>query len=133
MNNIRSHGSHIFLDYNGYSPIGEDDGKWMLQIMRDAVENSLAREVHSHVEQFDGNVSPPGFAAVVLLDESHVSAHCYSQRGWLAIDCFTCGKCDPNTIADQIHMALERNMPNLKLLRKASQDRFLYEHETAGE
>lgn len=129
MNNLRSHGSHIFLDYTGYLPIGDDDGLWMLQIMRDAVTNSEAKEVHSHVEQFDGITSPPGFAAVVLLDESHVTAHCYSEKGWLAIDCFTCGQCDPNTIVDQIHMALERVMPNLKLIKKSGHDRFLYQQE----
>ena len=54
MNNLKSHGSHIFVDYTGYSPITDDDGHWMLQIMRDAVTNSEAKEVHSHVEQFDG-------------------------------------------------------------------------------
>ena len=129
MNNLRSHGRHVFLDYPGYSPVDRDDGKWMLQIMRDAVTNSEAKEVHSHVEQFDGITSPPGFAAVVLLDESHVTAHCYSEKGWLAIDCFTCGQCDPNTIVDQIHMALERVMPNLKLIKKSGHDRFLYQQE----
>ena len=129
MNNLKSHGSQIFVDYTGYSPIGADEGNWMLQIMRDAVTNSEAKEVHSHVEQFDGNTSPPGFAAVVLLDESHLTAHCYSEKGWLAIDCFTCGQCDPNTIVDQIHMALERVMPNLKLIKKSSHDRFLHQQE----
>ena len=130
MNYVESHGSHIFLDYTGYSPIGDDDGNWMLQIMREAVINSEAKEVHSHVEQFDGITSPPGFAAVVLLDESHVTAHCYSQKGWLAIDCFTCGQCDPNTIVDQIQQALNRAIPNLKLVKKSRQDRFLHEQES---
>ena len=127
MNNIKSHGSHIFLDYTGYSPISDDDGNWMLQLMRDAVTNSAAKEVHSHVEQFDGNTSPPGFAAVVLLDESHVTAHCYSEKGWLAIDCFTCGPCDPNIIVDQIQQALDQAIPNLRLIKKFSQERFLHE------
>lgn len=133
MNNLKSHGSHIFVDYTGYSPIDKDDGNWMLQIMRDAVINSEAKEVHSHVEQFDGITSPPGFAAVVLLDESHLTAHCYSEKGWLAIDCFTCGQCDPETIVDQIHMALERVMPNLKLIKKSNYDRFLYQEENTEE
>ena len=133
MTQLVSHGKHIFLDYTGYSPQDSDDGHWMLQIMRDAVTNSEAKEVHSHVEQFDGITSPPGFAAVVLLDESHVTAHCYSQKGWLAIDCFTCGQCDPNTIVDQIHMALERVMPNLKMIKKSGHDRFLYQQELTEE
>ena len=89
MTQLIPHGKHIFLDYTGYSPQGDDDGSWMLQVMRDAVKNSDASDVHSHVEQFDGITSPPGFASVVLLDESHVTAHCYSEKGWLAIDCFT--------------------------------------------
>ena len=133
MTQLISHGKHIFLDYTGYTPQDDDDGHWMLQIMRDAVTNSEAKEVHSHVEQFDGITSPPGFAAVVLLDESHVTAHCYSQKGWLAIDCFTCGQCDPNTIVDQIHMALERVMPNLKMIKKSGHDRFLYQQELTEE
>ncbi|MEJ6653520.1 MAG: S-adenosylmethionine decarboxylase family protein [Candidatus Poseidoniales archaeon] len=133
MTQLVSHGKHIFLDYTGYSPQDSDDGHWMLQIMRDAVTNSEAKEVHSHVEQFDGITSPPGFAAVVLLDESHVTAHCYSEKGWLAIDCFTCGPCYPDTIVDQIHMALERVMPNLKLIKKSSHDRFLHQQENTEE
>lgn len=134
MTQLIPHGKHIFLDYTGYSPQDDDDdGSWMLQVMRAAVKNSDASDVHSHVEQFDGITSPPGFASVVLLDESHVTAHCYSEKGWLAIDCFTCGKCDPNEIIDQIHDALERVMPNLKLIKKTSHDRFLHQEENPGE
>ena len=127
MSNIKSHGSHIFLDYVGYSPICSDDGNWMLQLMLDAVANSAAKEVHSHVEQFDGSTSPPGFAAVVLLDESHVTAHCYSEKGWLALDCFTCGGSDPNSLADDIHKQLMEQIPSLSLKRRQHLPRFLHE------
>ena len=123
---MSAHGTHIHLDYTGYTSLVDNDGEWLLQIMRDAVAASSAREVHSHVEQFDGEVSPEGFAAVVLIDESHVSAHCYSKKGWLAIDCFTCGSTDPNSIADYIHMALERVMPDLELQGRSQHDRFLH-------
>ena len=47
----------------------------MLNLLQEAVENANAREVHAHVAPFDGSVSPLGFAAVVLIDESHVTAH----------------------------------------------------------
>jgi S-adenosylmethionine/arginine decarboxylase-like enzyme len=51
-------------------------------------------QVHSRaVILGDDGLSPPGFTAVCLVDESHVTAHCYSDRGWLAIDVFTCGQC----------------------------------------
>ena len=122
-----AHGTHIFLDFTGYEPQIEDDGKWMLDLLEQAVEQSDARNVHAHVVQFDGTVSPAGFAAVVLLDESHVSAHCYSEKGWLAVDCFTCGGSDPSVIADFIQAQLEASMPNLNLERRSVQDRFLHE------
>lgn len=121
-----SHGKHVVLDFTGYAPPVEDDGGWMLEVMRAAVARSTAREVHAHVERFDGAVSPPGFAAVVLLDESHVSAHCYSELGWLAVDCFTCGSTDPMGIADDITASLVAAMPNLVLRHRAEMPRFVH-------
>ena len=126
MNTDQAHGKHIFLDFTGYEPQVESDGQWMLDVLEQAVEQSDARNVHSHAVQFDGSVSPVGFAAVVLLDESHVTAHCYSDKGWLAIDCFTCGDSDPAVIADFIQHHLEATMPHLTLNRRTVQDRFFH-------
>ena len=84
------------------------------------------RPVFSHVEEFDGQSSPPGFAAVVLLDESHITAHCYYEKGWLAIDAFTCGDGDPDLVADYITRNLEIRMPGLQQMRREWVDRFLH-------
>lgn len=127
--NMGAHGQHIFLDFTGYEPQAIEDGKWMLDLLERAVEQSDARNVHAHVAQFDGSASPPGFAAVVLLDESHVSAHCYSEKGWLAVDCFTCGGSDPAVIADYIEAELNSTMPHLKRKRRTVQNRFLHGEE----
>lgn len=62
----------------------------MVEMCRLAILHGV-RVVHRHVETFDGSESPPGFASVALLDESHMSAHCYSDQGKLAFDVFTCG------------------------------------------
>ena len=123
---MNAHGTHIFLDFTGYEAQVEEDGAWMLELLERAVAQSDARNVHANVVQFDGTVSPVGFAAVVLLDESHVSAHCYSDQGWLAVDCFTCGGTDPAVIADYIQAELTKTMPNLTLERRSVHDRFLH-------
>ena len=123
----KSHGKHISVDYTGYKKPVEDDGQWMLNLLEEAVEQSTARCVHSHVEVFDGTVSPLGFASVVLLDESHITAHCYSDRGWLSIDCFTCGETDPNSILDIVCSKLHSAMPNLKQQKRIETKRFIYE------
>lgn len=112
------------LDYTDYSPPVDDDGEWMLQVLRDCVRKAGIREVHSHVAQFDGRESPPGFAAVVLIDESHVSAHCYSESGLLAIDIFTCGENDPGPLADEIHSVVVDAVPGLVLSGRGRLDRF---------
>ena len=123
MSGSAAHGEHILLDYIGYAPPVDNDGDWMLQVLRDSVRKAGIREVHSHVAQFDGDGSPPGFAAVVLIDESHVSAHCYSDRGLLAIDIFTCGGNDPAPLADDIHEELQSAVPGLVLSGREHIDR----------
>lgn len=119
-------GVHVFLDYTGAYFDVQHDGPWMLQQMRGAVARSSAREVHAHVAPFDGTVSPPGFAAVVLIDESHVTAHAYAERGLLAVDCFTCGSTDPNLVADHLHHALLKAFPDIHLERRNEVNRFLH-------
>ncbi|MBS65668.1 MAG: hypothetical protein CMA93_05035 [Euryarchaeota archaeon] len=124
MSGTEARGGHVVLDYIGYSPPVQGDGDWMLQLLRDCVHRAGAREVHSHVAQFDGSESPPGFAAVVLIDESHVSAHCYSESGLLAIDIFTCGDSDPVALADDIHREVIEAIPEIELTGKKKLDRF---------
>ena len=123
--NSNARGKHIFLDFTEFFPNVSFEGHDMLVLMKKAIESSGAREVHAHVEEFDGTVSPPGFAAVVLIDESHVSAHCYSDRGLLAIDAFTCGNTDPTTIITQLKQALRILCPIIVLMQEKSVDRFL--------
>ena len=54
--------------------------------------------VISQIRYRFGADSPPGFAAVVMLDESHCSAHTYADEGMMALDIFTCGPTDPNQV-----------------------------------
>ena len=123
----KAHGKHVYVDYVGFQPNQSSiDGRWMLKILQNAVNECGIREVHSHVEIFDGKHSPPGFAAVVLIDESHVSAHCYSDRGWLAIDAFTCGDHDPENIMDIIHESLTLSSPNIIQMRRDTVNRFIH-------
>lgn len=119
-----SHGKQICVDYIGCEFNENKGGAWMLELMQYAVKSANVREVHAHVEEFDGTQSPPGFAAVVLLDESHVSAHCYYGKGLLAIDAFTCGNGDPNLIIDIIQNKLSSEMKSIQQVNKNEIKRF---------
>ena len=90
--------------------------------------HSSAREVHHKaVVLGDDNLSPPGFTACVLIDESHVTAHCYSERGLLAIDIFTCGgkPSMPMEIALAIHHEITNKVPSSKLCQQFQVPRFM--------
>ena len=119
-----SAGSHVLLDYVNYKRGETGDGEWVLSVLRECVRESGVREVHSHVEIFDGVESPPGFAAVVLIDESHVTAHCYSERGILAIDVFTCGDSDPSAVASMINDKLVSEVQGLRRVFEKRVERF---------
>jgi S-adenosylmethionine/arginine decarboxylase-like enzyme len=93
---VKAHGRHICLDYTGFYVDAAQGAEATLQAIRAAVGESGVREVHSRIVVLgEDGLSPPGFTGVCLVDESHVTAHCYSDRGWLAIDVFTCGAHPP--------------------------------------
>ncbi len=122
---MTAQGKQVTLDYIGWNSPEEDGAAWILSVLRNAAAQAGAREVHAHVEAFDGTLSPPGFAAVVLIDESHVSAHCYSDRGLLAVDAFTCGDTDADAIADLIHAQITEAVPGIRLVQRNSVERFV--------
>ena len=76
--------------------------------------NALARaatragaKVISQSRYHFGHNSPPGFAALIMLDESHCSAHCYAEENQIALDVFTCGDTDPWTVLEFIREEID--------------------------
>ena len=121
-----THGSHILLDFVGFD---HDDahrtGEWVLKTINNAVDDHGVRRVHSKLVILGQNgESPPGFTAVTLLDESHVTAHCYSERGWLAIDVFTCGAHDPCPLARDIRDSVLAYSPGATCVNNRRVGRF---------
>ena len=113
----RFRGFHILLDYSGFQIKDPQDlSDWTMRTIQTALKVNEIRCVHSHSEVFEDvrdAETPPGFTAVCLLDESHVSAHCYSAIGLLAIDVFTCGGKPNQTFAAarDIHRAVMNHLP----------------------
>ncbi len=60
------------------------------------------------------------------MDESHLTAHCYSNLGWLAIDAFTCGGTDPTGMVTDLKTVLESEIPTLVLMQEQKVNRFLH-------
>jgi len=73
----------------------------MLNAMAYAAERAGATVI-SQVRYHFGHNSPPGFTCVVVLDESHCSAHTYADEGLIALDVFTCGSTEPRQLLEYL-------------------------------
>lgn len=88
---------HLIIDCRNVSRDLCLNDKLVLNAMARAAERAGATVI-SQVRYKFGSDSPPGFAALVMLDESHCSAHTYADLGLIAMDIFTCGKTDPRIV-----------------------------------
>lgn len=122
-------GSHLLIDCrNAPREVCLDDGG-MLDAMAVAARQAGATVISQSRYHF-GHDSAAGFTAVVLLDESHCSAHSYADEGMLAIDIFTCGETDPNEVLALLRAQVDlgdvtvREMPRFAIddSEPASQD-----------
>ncbi|MBN1589290.1 MAG: adenosylmethionine decarboxylase [Pirellulales bacterium] len=94
-------GNHLLIDcYDVPERVCLDDAA-MLDVMARAAKKAGSTVV-SQIRYRFGHNSPPGFAAVVMLDESHCSAHCYADTGQIALDIFTCGETKPRHVLQYI-------------------------------
>lgn len=82
-----------------------DDAR-MLATLAQAAESTGATVI-SQVRYRFGAGSPPGFTAVVLLDESHCSAHSYADFAQIALDIFTCGNVDAYVVWQHVCRELD--------------------------
>ncbi|HOK08904.1 MAG TPA: adenosylmethionine decarboxylase [Candidatus Hydrogenedens sp.] len=97
---------HLIIDCRNVSRDLCLNDKLVLNVMARAAERAGATVI-SQVRYKFGSDSPPGFAALVMLDESHCSAHTYADLGLIAMDIFTCGKTDPRIVFRYIQEELD--------------------------
>ena len=94
-------GRHLLIDCSRVPRSVCLDDQAMLDAMARAATRAGATVI-SQVRYHFGHASEPGFTAIVLLDESHCSAHSYVDLQQIAMDIFTCGKTSPEKILEFI-------------------------------
>ncbi len=81
-------GRHVAVDCWGVDFTMLNDGEFLKERMCEAAEKCGATVLSVQYKQFD----PQGATVLVLLSESHLSIHTYPERGFAALDCYTCGE-----------------------------------------
>jgi len=126
---LKHHGNHVFSDliWNVKENINNVVFSYAIfDIMKKSLKNTTMKNVHEKLVVFDGSDSPPGFTSVILIDESHITSHCYSDRGMLAIDIFTCGETQVDPIMDYIVTEVKKIYPSLECIYQKTHKRFHY-------
>jgi S-adenosylmethionine decarboxylase len=90
-------GRHVAVDAWGVDFEHLNNTDWLKAQMIEAAEVCGATVLSVQAKQFD----PQGATVLVLLSESHLSIHTYPERGFAALDCYTCGEAvDPQLAID---------------------------------
>ncbi len=81
-------GRHVAIDTWGVDFDLLNNAELLQHHMVEAAEACGATVLSVQSKQFD----PQGATVLVLLSESHLSIHTYPERGFAALDCYTCGE-----------------------------------------
>jgi S-adenosylmethionine decarboxylase len=92
-------GRHVAVDTWGVKFDMLNSAEFLQAHMVEAAEACGATVLSVQAQQFE----PQGATVLVLLSESHLSIHTYPERGFAAIDCYTCGETvDPQAAIDYL-------------------------------
>lgn len=108
-------GRHVAIDTWGVDFNLLNNSELLQHHMIEAAEACGATVLSVQAKQFE----PQGATVLVLLSESHLSIHTYPERGFAALDCYTCGETvDPEVAIDYMVKALKpENVYARKIIR----------------
>ncbi|WP_127586192.1 adenosylmethionine decarboxylase [Paenibacillus koleovorans] len=97
-------GRHVAVDTWGADFDKLNSAEWLQAHMVEAAEVCGATVLSVQAKQFE----PQGATVLVLLSESHISIHTYPEKGFAALDCYTCGETvDPQAAIDYLVSVLK--------------------------
>ncbi|MBM3556421.1 MAG: adenosylmethionine decarboxylase [Alphaproteobacteria bacterium] len=86
-------GTHLLIDVWGARNL--DDSELVSAMLVRAVKEAKATLLRLDLHKFEPN---GGISGVAVLAESHMSIHTWPERGFAAIDMFTCGNAEPHKV-----------------------------------
>jgi S-adenosylmethionine decarboxylase len=116
-------GKHVFADFTNFKGNEHSLGLFVYKLMIKAINRTNMKIVHRHLEILNTD-TPPGFTSVLLLDESHFTAHAYTEEGLLAVDIFTCGNTDPKIVMNYFQQELQISFPEIECVSIENHMRF---------
>ena len=109
---------HYILEYYGCNPEKIKTTAQFSDILNTIVNTMELTKVAESYKQFE----PYGASGIILISESHISGHSWPEKGYLALDIFTCNlKCKPDKAVRQVKKLIGSTFASMNKL-----DRGLY-------
>jgi S-adenosylmethionine decarboxylase len=100
---VETEGRHLLVEYWGCDRRALDDLGAVEALMKRGAVAAGATIVTSTFHRF----SPQGVSGVVVIEESHLSIHTWPERGYAAVDFYTCGNCKPQKAHEVLAQGLK--------------------------
>ena len=112
---MKARGKHIAADFVGVEHVDQiSDVDSLAALLVDACKGSGATVLDVLTRQFE----PQGATVLVLLAESHASAHAFPERAALMVDVFTCGDCNPTATLSRLLEAIPSDAVRVRRLSR---------------
>jgi S-adenosylmethionine decarboxylase proenzyme len=107
-------GLHLLAEYHGCDRKILDDEESIALALHRAAEHAGATVVSKTFHRF----APQGVSGVVVIEESHLSIHTWPEKGYAAVDFYTCGECDPESAARFLRESLSAERIEVLAVRR---------------
>lgn len=111
-------GAHILADFWGCRFKDLDDAELLMNSLRAAAKYANMTVLAEEAHKFE----PQGFTGLLLLAESHISIHTYPERGYAAVDVYTCGRGMTQKAVDYLKKVLQPAKTKEIVLRRGVPD-----------
>lgn len=111
-------GRHLLAEYHGCLPGRLNDLRYMETLMNEAAVAAGSTVVQSAFHLF----KPHGVSGVVIVAESHLSIHTWPERGYAAVDFYTCGAASPEIAHAWLAKGLGAARCDLMLIKRGDID-----------
>ena len=111
-------GAHVLADFWGCQFEKLDDAELLMTCLRQAAKSAKMTVLGEESYKFH----PQGFTGLLLLSESHISIHTYPERGYAAIDVFTCGGGLTHKAVDYLKLVLQPTEVKEMIIRRGIPD-----------
>ena len=124
MKNTIKFGSHLIYDAYGCNPKKLDDLEYCKKVLNDLVKVAGMRKLAEPMlfkadsNETLGGKDPGGVSGFVIIQESHISLHSFTRRGFITIDLYSCKEFIASNVVNYLDKAFEaKNTDIIKMDR----------------